>query len=281
MDLADAAGFFDELLCFDAFLPARSFYGQMDLFDDSRRDGTTVARRVLSVRPNTIIPAKRVIRVDNEYWIIGSSESDYFQGSAVRQKYVVHRADGPALIQSANQLGGSTGSNTYAAAAWIKDLKEFDTSSRFEGFYNVYLPKSERALVGDLLTLNNDFYRVRNSFVSTAGFLVAESDKLPADMVVSAVYTQSIYNPASDTYSSAVNTTVSLIIMRWQDNFRYDSEAAEKYVPGDVHGVLAKTALVAPPAVGNTLSFSGRTWEVISIDDELSSWGLHLRTRGS
>jgi hypothetical protein len=281
MDLATAAGFFDALLCVDTFSPVHTFYAQLDVFDDSRRDGTTVARRVLSVEPGTRIPPKRVITIGAEKWLVGMSESDYFMGDAVRQKYILHRADGAAVIQRAEQLVTSGGASTYAAAVWIKDMKEAEESSRFQGFYNVYLPSSETVIEGDLITLNNEYYRARNAFLSTAGFLVAESDRLPADLVASAVYTQSVYDPVTESFSGGVATTISLIVLRWQTNYEYGSASAEKYAPGDVHGVVAKAALPAPARAGNVVVFASRTWEVISVDDEGTSWGLHLRPKGT
>jgi hypothetical protein len=49
MRLSTAARFFDRTLFKDAFVPTTTFRGQFDLYDDSKRDGVTVARRVLSV----------------------------------------------------------------------------------------------------------------------------------------------------------------------------------------------------------------------------------------
>lgn len=281
MDLASAAGFFDSVRCVDTFAPHREFLAQLDLFDDSRRDGTTVARRVLSVKPDVQMPSRRVITIDGEQWIVGTFENDIFDGDVVRRKYIIHRADGACTVQSAAQLITTGGLTTYAARAWIKDMKELDVSSRFEGFYNVYLPQNVAVTTGDMLTLLGEFYRVRNTFPSTAGFIVAESDRLPADMAVNAIYRQGTYDPATDAFAALVDTAVTVLMMRWQDNFLLQTEAAEKYVAGDVHGVVSKAALPAPAKAGDLVIFGAKTWEVISVDDEGTSWGLHLRPRGA
>ena len=71
MRLADAASYFDRVVCADAFTPFEEFKGQFDLFDDSKRDGVTVDRRVLSCSSAVTVPTRRVVLAMGEYWIVG------------------------------------------------------------------------------------------------------------------------------------------------------------------------------------------------------------------
>jgi hypothetical protein len=181
MRLSVAAGYFDRLVCQDAFNSSATFKGQLDVFDDSKRDGLTVARRILSTQPSVVIPARRVIVAGGETWIVGGSQSDNYNGSVLRTKYVLHRAHGAATIKSVAQvLGTAGGVNTYGSKLWVKDLKEVETSSKLSGFFNVYLPTPDAIAPGNIITLLGRQHLVRNAYLSATGFNVAECDELAA-----------------------------------------------------------------------------------------------------
>ena len=100
MRLADAASFFDNQICVDAFNPDITFYGQLDLFDDNKRDGTTTVRRILSVADGVVLPASGAIALANSVYMLGNSHEDVFQNEVIRRGYSIEQSDGPASIKT-------------------------------------------------------------------------------------------------------------------------------------------------------------------------------------
>ena len=276
MRLADAAAHFDNTLCADAFAPTTQFYGQLDLYDDSRRDGSTVVRRILSVAPSVAIPARRALTIDGEQWLVGGFQADSFAGSAVRHKYVLHRADGAATIQSVAQALSTGGTPTYGAKLWVKDFKEVDVSSKLFAFVNIYLPTPETVVEGQLIALGGRLHFVRNTFVSAAGFLVAESDELASDALTTGSYAVATYAPATDTNTLAAGVAVNVLQTRYQDDYRYQNQVEPRFKEGDIKAFVTKAA-IATAKSGDQLTIGATAWLVHSVLDEGTSWGLHLR----
>jgi len=278
MRLAAAASRFDTTLCADASNPATTFYGQLDLFDDSRRDGATVVRRILSVAPDVVIPAGRVLTILGEQWLVGMEQSDVYAGAAVRAKYVLHRADGAATIQSVAQALSAGSTATYAGKLWVKDLKEIEVSSLLEGFFNLYLPRNVTVIAGNVIALSGNLHMVRASYLSAAGFLIAECAEL-ASGVVAATYTSEAYSPVTDT-ATPTNTAANLLHVRYQDDYAYLTLADPKFVKGDEKGYVLKS-VIATAAAGARVTIGAEVWDVISVADEGLCWGLHLRRAGT
>jgi hypothetical protein len=230
MRLADASRFFDRTVCADAYAPARTFLAQLDLFDDSKRDGGTVARRVLSVAPDVALPARGVFTAHGDTYILGAGHPDSFNGAVVRKKYVSHRADGLATIMTLDQAIRSLagGSSAYGARLWVKDQKEIQESSRLNAFFAMYFAPIETVPIGSVVALAGRWHLVRQSFVSAAGFLMCEADELPLTALSSIVYTDrtAVYDAANDALTTSQTPTIPALWHRFQAGFDYLQESA-------------------------------------------------------
>jgi hypothetical protein len=280
MRLAAAAKYFDKTVCADAYTPFTAFYGQLNLFDDSMRDGTTVVRRVLSVDDAVTIPARKTITIHGDTFIIGGDHEDSYGGSVIRRKYVVHRADGVANVRTINQaLNVTSATNLFAARLWVKDLKELEISSRLGSFMNIYVASNETVAVGSVVYLSSRWHIVRNTFIGAAGFLVLEADELPADALTTCSYTRTgggVYDPAADIKTGATST-VAVLTHRWQDDYVYLKMSADRFADGDIVAHISKTAITAAEA-GDSFVLSSVTYRVVSVrDDGLGAWNLHCR----
>jgi hypothetical protein len=275
MRLADAASYFDKLVCKDAYGPA-TFRAQLDLYDDAKREGLTVQRRILSVAPGVAIPARRVITFGGDQWLMGAREDDSFNGAAVRNKYILHRAGGLAALQTPGQALSSGGTTAYAARMWVKDSKEISESSKLEGFFNLFLAATEAAEEGTFITLGGRVHRARNAFVSVGGFLEAECSEIPAGVVTGTYRARTGYNAGTDTETLAAGVAANVLRLRWQDSFRYANKGAEKYEPGDIKALVRK-AVVTAAAPGDQLTLVDGAWSVLSVETESDCWGLHAR----
>lgn len=277
MRLQNAARFFDRMVCTDVYSPSVTFKGQLDVFDDSKRDGATVLRRILSTSPDTVLPVRLTISAEGDVWLIGAGHKDSFNGSALRAKYIIHRADGGATIQTVDQALSTGGTPTYASRLWIKDLKEVDVSSSLFNMLNVYLAPNESVAVGNLITLAGRLHFVRNVYLGAAGLLIAESDELATTALSSVTYTPrgGAYVPATDAVAPGSPITVTVLRTRFQDNYTYPNEATPKYVEGDIRVAVLQSAVT--PGIDDRVTFPDGDWRVLSIQNDGLTWGLHLR----
>lgn len=281
MRLRDAAKRFDRTPVVDAYTGQGTFYGQLNLFDDSMRDGTTVVRRVLSLDRDVSIPARRAVTIHGEVFMIGGVHKDSFDGDVLRQKYVVHRADGLAARKTADEaIRAQAGYSLYGARLWVKDLKELEFSSRLPSFMNLYIAPTETAAAGDFILLSSRLHLVRNTFLGAAGFRICEVDELPSDALTTASYvsrTGQTYNPATDTVSGTT-TSVPVIQHRWQDDYLYERLSSVTFDAGD-HIVRVSKTNIATAEAGDSLTLAdGRAFKVVSVkDDGAGAWALHAR----
>lgn len=276
MNLHNAAKRFDKTVCADAYNLESTFLGQLDLFDDSKRDGATVDRRILSVAADVVIPSRRTITVEGSTWLVGQKNTDSFRGSPIRHKYILHECEQIGLLRTPKQFLTVGGLSLYASTLWVKDNKEADTSSGLYSFVNAYFAKGEAVEVGQLLTLGTETYRIRNVYSSAAGLQIAEANTLSKPSIITITYTAKtdIYNAATDTYTSVV-TTFNTIFERFQDSYMFESEAAPKYQEGDKLLTVEKSNVTA--GASDKVLINGQNWIVVSVQDAGDCWELQVR----
>lgn len=281
MRLKDAARYFDRIVCQDAYSAGSTFLAQLDLFDDAKRDGATVARRVLSVADDVTLPARGAVKVHDDYYVVGGSHKDSFNGAVVRNKFVVHKADALATVKTMDQtLRSLTGTSAYAARLWVKDMKEIEVSSKLSAFYNLYFSASETVTLGSVVTIGSALHLVRGVFISAAGFRVCEADELPAGALTTATYTDKsgqAYDSTTDTMGALTPGSVAVLWHRYQAGFERYQASAEPFAEGDITLSVSKTA-VATAGAGDTFTMASVSWRVIGVrDDGLGAWILHCR----
>lgn len=274
MRLLDAAKYFDRLVVADAYTPATTFKGQLSLFDDSMRDGTTVVRRVLSVDPAVTMPSRGVVCFSGRNWLVGQAAPDSYDGVDIRHRYVLHHAQTSAVVKTPGEaLAASAGLTAYASRLWIKDLKEVEVSSDFLSLFGIYFSPSETINEGSLIQLDGRWHMIRSSLKTAAGFRVAVSEELPEPVLESAMFGGRVYNPVTDAYSNTP-LSVQALRLRYQAHFRYKSEAAQKFDKGDMQVLVLKS--VVTPKAGDQVTLSDGAWNVESVVDEAPVWSLHV-----
>ena len=114
MDLSVAASYFDTLSVQDGYSSAHLFYGQLDLYDGSNRDGGTSYRRSLSA-PIITRPEREVFLIGTDRYLAGREVGDYFYGEKIRESVVLHPCDGLFTAGTAAQIITNTGVVTMPA----------------------------------------------------------------------------------------------------------------------------------------------------------------------
>lgn len=277
MKLSTAATYFDKQVFTDAYTGAEAFLGQMDLFNGTVRDGLTSVRSVISTAPNLAVPARRAVLLGDTVWMLGTDRNqDFFRTAPIRDNYIAHRSDGLAEVKTISQeLSVITGLMAHAAAIWIKGEKEDAESSAVSNNIEVYLAGSESVPNGNLIKLNNLWYSVRYTYLTTTGFVAAVGDQLDAPNFEVASYAKRAYNALTDAHTSTP-VNVKLLRIRWQEKFEYLSQASTKYTPGD-DVLMVSAADVSAPTTGDLITLSDGVRRIESIQAAGDLWHLHVR----
>lgn len=275
MKLKNVAKYFDRLVFQDAYQPATTFKGQFDVYDDSKRDGLTIERRIVSVAPEVVVPTRKTVTADGVTWMLGDVARDYYKNEAIRHKYVAHLAQGLATVRTFEEtLTSAAGLSAYASRVWVKGSKEIEESSDVVDVFNIYFAPDEPVVEGMLINLSGRFHLVRSVYPSAGGFLVALVDELAEPVVVTCTTVKRTYRPLTDTFQEVPTSTTALRI-RWQSHFKYPNKASETYKPGD--DVLVTLKSSTTPKAGDKVVLSGENYCVISVLDEGTVWSMHIR----
>lgn len=283
MKVANAATYFDRVQTFDAYdASLELFKGQFDLFDDSKRDGSTVTRRVLATGPDPTTPDRGVVSVANgDVYVLGKRHPDWFDGEIIREKFILFPVTELVQVGNEEQVLGATARTMYGGRVWIKNLKETLTSSEKFPIYNIYTSLTETIAPNELMYVEGRWHRVMSVFESAAGFRAAESAELAADAVTTLTFTPRAglgnYDPVTDAYTtSAPVAAVPAIVERFQTFYEYEQEATPRAVSGDIR-VSVLQADINTVVVGSTFVIGSDKYEVISAVLHGTAWHIHAR----
>lgn len=279
MKLARAASHFDTTVFLDAYSPAKPIYGQMDVYDDSKRDGLMNTRRVFSFSPETVMPARGVLTANGGQWILGRCNVDDFRNVPIRHKYPVQRADGLALVQTTSQLlSGSDGTAAYAGLVWVKDLKDATTDSNQWSQTTLYFTEQEHVVAGMFVSLNGILYYTNNRYWSAAGFLAVEGIEMDAGYGVKTISyaTKGAYDAVNDVMSPGVSAQLPAVVMRFQNNYQYRNADSDSFSRGDL-AVLVRKLDMAQPVQNESVTIDGAAWRVLDFTPNDDCWLLHVR----
>lgn len=273
MDLALAASYFDDIVASDAYDPLTTFLCQVDPLNLFKVDATAVRRREIMCDPSVAIPARKAIAIGGEIFLVGDASPDYFQGECIRKNYVVQGAEHLASFTSvAGELGSVAGTPSYVSVDFNKFSTDQRFSSEYAAQYEIFAGGSEP--IPELIKIAADVYHVRGERKSTSGFLILESNLLPAPVFETITAKSRTYNPATDTWSE-VTTSIKVFRVRYTEDFKYITDASIKYERGDSTVHVLKSALT--PKSGDKVTLSDGTHNVLSILDSGLTWQCHVR----
>ena len=273
MKLKNVSKFFDKTKAVDAYNSRYSFKCQVEPLDMYRTEGTRIKIRNMSTAPGVTIPARRVIKIDDQAYIVSDSSLDHWSGEAIRSRYVLQGADHVVEIRTIAQvLEDVAGVQAFASIDFNKYSTDERDSSRYHPQYHIYFGKEtvEEDAVIHTATSN---YLVKNSYLTPAGIVDALANELDDPVVQVSVSTGRAYDPVTDSYTTTTSS-VRAILVRWQEYFEYLTQGSTKYERGDAQ-------LFVLPSVhakaGDTVSISGEDFKVLSHLDRTEYRTLHIR----
>ena len=273
LTLAEASVYFDRTEIFDPDNGKLLFYGQIDPYDESKRDAGGAYRRILSTAPGSPIPANRAIRAFGRVYVLGNEEVDGLE-SEHRTKYVMQGSPSKVSIYRLSSfLAGTPDSSAWSALQWANDDKEASASSDQIPEYAALMARGTDVRTYDILTQGGDGYLVSTWRVQPSGFLAADVVKLDFPLAQASI-TSRVYDAVYGGYTPAAPVTAVCLRIRWQYLFSLRTESAVQYANGD-------TTLVFP--AGTTLNTSslilleGKLWMIVSIDTLGGAVTVHAR----
>lgn len=274
MKLVDAASYFDLTEAIDPTTAKLLFKGQVDPFDDSRRDSSAAYRRVLSVRPGTVIPTSRSVRLLGQVWLVGGMEPDGLS-ELHREKYVIQRVAYQLKVSRLSGfLAGTVASTLWAAPNWVKDAKQLEVSSDTAQLFDVTLPDGSDVRVHDVLWSATEAYLVLAPHTQASGLMVANCLKLDQIAPVVASLVTRTYNPVTGAYSNSASSNINALRVRWQSLYAYGSQMSERYQEGDLAIVLPTGTAVG---TGALITLAGVVYQTLAVLDISGAVVLHAR----
>ena len=273
MKLQSAALMGDTVVASDAYGTAQVMVG-FDPLSYSKIDGVAVRKRQISAAPSVAMPARGVITIDGQKYLVGHGAPDYWRGKAIRVSYVIQGADGLANLQTIGQaLEGTAPVTAYAAVVFAKYLPDANDSSRMPPQYQVFLAGAEEAPEDTLIGLEGAFYLVKQSYISTSGLRVALANIVAEPCFETVSFGSRTYDPVSDSYTSA-GTSVKIFRIKWSESFEYLSKASEGFERGDIQVFMLKASTPKP---SDLLALSDGSWRILSVQDFDGLWRCHAR----
>lgn len=275
LTLADASIYFDQTPVLDADTGRTLFYGQVDPYSDAMRDSATAYRRILSVKPGTVIPASRSVRILGAVWIVGDSELDGMAG-AHRQKFVLHPGDEKFKISRLSGfLTGVFVANPWGSIEWTKNTKQEGVTSSPVQMYNLYVPAGTDVQAHDVVWTASRALLVSVADKQPSGVTAAYGEMLANPVATATVVTRT-YAPSTGTYTTASSASVSCLKVRWQSLYVYDTQMDAKYQEGDCVLVFpAGTSITT----ASTVTLGAKTWAVLTVETIGGALVVHGRAK--
>jgi hypothetical protein len=272
LTLADAAAYFDRTPILDPDTDALLFYGQLDPYDDSKRDAGAAYRRVLNVAPGTAVPG--AVKLLGQRWLVGHKEVDGLD-VAHRDKYVLQPATVKVNISRLDGfLAGTVAATAWAAIEFLKESKEIEVSSDVNPLYTVFLPAATDLREHDVVWYAGRALLAQAPRTQPSDFKMATCLELEQAAPAAATVTTRTFDPAARGYVNGAAASVQALRVRWQSLFLYGSQADARYKPGDASLVLPGGAAVTTT---DRIEIAGEAWRPLAVETIAGATVVHVR----
>lgn len=274
MKLKNAAIYFDDTQVFDGYTNAALWFCQFSSFNDANAVGSTSTRRILSIAPGLALPARRVLKIFDDRWLVGDGNPDSWKGAVIRQSFNMKKATALVhIVTPAQACLNQAGTQAYTQAIYFKDTVNVLNNADYDPFWNYFFAPGEPVGKGSFIRDGSKLYRVRSSYVPLEDLRIAQSDEVDIGPVA-AVFETGAYDPLTDSFGASPVSTM-VLMMDFTKAYSYLTQASDRVAAGDVNALVPASALT--PVPGKSVAISGETWRILSKDVEGDCWRLHLR----
>lgn len=280
MKLKNAAKYFDSCPVYDGYTGGLLFKIQTSTFLESAVEGSTAARRVISMAPELVPPAHRVVLALGELWIVGGVNPDEWKGSEIRKAYWTKKVtDNFTLLTATDLIAGAAGTPVYGQKKYLRETINSQTDAELDPMWDIFISENQAANRGMFFKAGSTLYRVRVSYVDVDGFRTCQSDEVDEPLADLVFRTVASYDPVADDYAPGQVYTKG-VLLDYTKSFTKQSIVDLKPEAGDLSLIVSK-ALVLPKTGDSLVILTGSkfhgTWRILNILDEDDSWNLHIR----
>jgi hypothetical protein len=280
MKLKNAARVFDTCPVYDGYTGAPLFKVQTSTFLESSPEGSTAARRAVSLAPELTPPAHSCVLALGQLWLFGGENPDEWAGTAIRKAYWTKRVtDQFQMLTPAEAVALSAGTVAYGCRKFLRETVNTPTDSQLDPMWDIAMSRSLKPARASYLKSGTSLYRVRMVYEDLDGFTTCQSDEVDEPVRQITFMSDSNYDPVTDSHSPLTVNTRALLLDYAKAFVR--SEATErKFEAGDLVAVVSSAAVL--PAVGQKIrvevasKYAG-DWQVLAVTPELDAKGLHIR----
>jgi hypothetical protein len=267
MDLTQASAAFDHLPVVDVATGLLIGRCQMDLFDDSKREGLSSSRRVVSMTPDVAgrVPAHSKVQIDGQLWLLTSPHHDYWFTQRIRTKFVaLNMATTLRIATAANLLASQPGREVPCELVWNKNDRREAVGDGSYPVYTAYFSQVDNPDVTEYAVMGTDYFRVRAAYVSPSGAHAAELVPLPYGGVKAVQYQgkASKFDPVQGKHVAPAAAAKPALVADWFDVYRITAVGQEGK-RGDLSVVMAADN----QAPGDTLDIDGQAYRVIFVQE--------------
>lgn len=249
-------------------------YGNILLYNDSTRSGSSAGRRILKFSPETTIPERRTLtnQLTGEIFILADPEYDSYRGEIIRVKLPALKARASNLLSVNDVLTSSTGTQFHVDVNYLKRTTYEDKSEYDSGVY-IYFSNYYDVTYGEVIKVGNSYYKTRSdSRIDELGLHVVEAVRLDSPIQVFSVYVKTGYSPTTDEVIETPYIGVTTFVEPAVIDYINISRSFAKISDGDKLISISKSAvpvLTVGTKIGN--------YSVISVTDNSDSWSCHCR----
>lgn len=284
MRLHKVAKFFDRDPVYDFYTGALLFKGQFASYEGNQMDGTVQRRRTLSLAPGLVLPDRRVVRIYNETWVVGSPLTDGWESTPIRQTLICKLAtDNGTIYKPGDWLQTVQPAQQIVAwnAEFLKNTVNTQTSSEYSPQFRVWVGINEPVEPGWLLVSQTPSGKdrlviVRSLLEDPTGFTQVFADEATNDYGFKAWGMVDVTGGMDPITEQALPLgSVRMLIVDMYKMYNYRTAFDEKAAPGDLGAYAAHGA--AP--TGSTVTVGGYSFKVVRTTPmyALGADILHLR----
>lgn len=276
MKLRNVSLFWQKAPVTDGYTGASLYVAHTTPYDDRTSSGATARRRTMTVDIAKEAPARRVVDIFGEKWIVGNSNVDSYKGSVVKKNFGLKKATDLATLRTPGQACLATGGTAfYIQREFFRDTADPMTQADLDAQWNVFCPYNETLAVGSLFVYGTRFARIRSFYTTVDEYQIAEADQLDTDVRQAVTF---VTTGAIDTVTDLpVSASVATFALQTDDMkfYRFRAEAEADRKPGDKTVFVAASAVT--PLVGATFTMLSKTWRVHQVQAESDAWALRAR----
>lgn len=275
MRLKDAARYFDDTPVYDGYTGEYLWDCQFSSFNDANAVGSTSTRRILSIAPGLQLPERRVIKVFDDFWLVGDGNPDSWRGEVIRQSFNMKKAtDIVNILTPAQACLEAAGVQAYVQKIYFKDQVNVSTDADYDPMWNVFVAPGEPVATGMFLRTQEGLLRVRSAYLPLEDLRIAQSDVV--DWGPTRITFQTgAYDPLADARSAGSYSTGAILI-DFTKAFRYLARSSERVAAGDMNALVPKLPAFTPEP-GQLAEVDNQNWRVAGRSVEGDAWLLHLR----